>query len=263
MPDIKLIIKELGKDNIILNIDSNYTVNDLINKVYKSKCISKRNRENYEFVYNGNELQPSTDQLNKLSIKNLSEIEMIEKGNSNMQRGRDDWRDGIILGSKSLVFNSADEEYFIIKSLKEKVSKKIKNKLYCATQDGDTAKDFHSKCDNKGALLYAIKTKNDLVFGIYTSKPICSDGITRTDSTQMVICPYKNFAILSLNGNATYHCNPNNGPQFHCMQLNTPFLSSNCSDIQSCNDFTLPSYPSGNYNYQIKELEVYSLEDLK
>ena len=124
MPDIKLIIKELGKDNIILNIDSNYTVNDLINKVYKSKCISKRNRENYEFVYNGNELQPSTDQLNKLSIKNLSEIEMIEKGNSNMQRGRDDWRDGIILGSKSLVFNSADEEYFIIKSLKEKFQRK-------------------------------------------------------------------------------------------------------------------------------------------
>ena len=47
----------------------------------------------------------------------------------------------------------------------------------------------------------------------------------------------------------------------HCMQLNTPFLSSNCIDIYSCDNFNLPSYPSGNSNYQIKELEVYSLED--
>ena len=261
MPDISLIIKELGKKDIILNVDSNCTVNDLINKVYKNKCISNRNRDNYEFVFNGNELQPSIELLNKLSIQNLSEIEMIEKGNNNMKRGRDNWRDGIIIGSQSLVYNSIEEEIFIRKSLEEKVSKKIKNRIYCATQDGDTATVFHSKCDNKGALLYVIKTKNNLVFGIYISKPICSDGITRTDSTQMVICPHKNFAILSLNGNATYHCNSNNGAQFHCMQLNTPFLSSNCVDISSCDNFTLPSYPSGNYNYQIKELEVYSLED--
>lgn len=196
MPDISLIIKELGKKDMILNVDSNCTVNDLINKVYKNKCISNRNRDNYEFVFNGNELQPSIELLNKLSIKNLSQIEMIEKGNNNMKRGKDDWRDGIIIGSQSLVYNSIEEEIFIRKSLEEKVSKKIKNRIYCATQDGDTATVFHSKCDNKGALLYVIKTKNNLVFGIYISKPICSDGITRTDSTQMVMCPHKNFCYF-------------------------------------------------------------------
>ena len=78
----------------------------------------------------------------------------------------------------------------------------------------------------------------------------------------MVICPSKKFAVKSNNSNATYHCFPNTGPQFHCMQINAPFLSSNCCDIQSCADFTLPSYPSGNSSYQIKELEVYQLEEL-
>ena len=77
----------------------------------------------------------------------------------------------------------------------------------------------------------------------------------------MVICPSKKFAVKSKNDNATYHCYADKGATFHCMQINAPFLSSSCSDIQSCSDFELPSYPSGNSSYQIKELLVFSLED--
>ena len=77
----------------------------------------------------------------------------------------------------------------------------------------------------------------------------------------MVISPANKYAIKSLNNNATYHCKSDIGAQFHCMQINTPFLSSNCCDIYSCSDFNLPSYPSGNSSYKIKELEVYSLKD--
>jgi hypothetical protein len=261
MPELQLIIIELGQKNLLLNVDDNSSINQLFTKIYKSKCISKNKTGNYDIVYNGDIIQPSELPLKNISIKNLSQIEIKEKGNKEMEKGKDDWKDGIINGSKSLVYNTIDEELFIRDSLKQKVSKKIKNKLYIASQDGDTAKIFHSKCDNKGPLLYLIKTTNNVVFAIYVSKPICSDGITRNDSTQMVICPYKKFAILSLDGNSTYHCNANNGALFHCMQLNTPFLSSNCVDIYSCTNFNLPSYPSGNSNYQIKELEVYSLED--
>ena len=261
MPELTLVIIELGQKDLLLNFDSNLSINQLFNKIYKSKCISKKKTGNYDFLYNGDIIQPSELPLKNISIKNLSQIEMKEKGNKEMEKGKDNWKDGIIDGTKSLVYNTIEEELFIRNSLKEKVSKKIKNKLYVASQDGDTAKSFHNKCDNKGPLLYLIKTTNNAVFAIYVSKPICSDGITRNDSTQMVICPYKKFAILSLDGNSTYHCNANNGALFHCMQLNTPFLSSNCVDIQSCSNFNLPSYPSGNSSYQIKELEVYSLED--
>ena len=262
MPELKVFIKELGKNMIEIKTDYDNTISELINKIYKSKCIlSKKEREKYALVYNGNEIQPSEQKLKNISINNPAEIEVRERENKIMERGRDNWEDGIIIGSRSLVFNSTEEEIFIKKALKQKVSKKIKNKIYCASQDGDTANIFHLKCDNKGPLLYIIRTKNDKVFAIYVSKPICSDGVTRNDSIQMVICPYQNFAILSYNGNATYHCKPNYGALFHCMEINTPFLSSTCVDIKSCDNFTLPSYPSGNYNYQIKELEVYSLED--
>ena len=77
----------------------------------------------------------------------------------------------------------------------------------------------------------------------------------------MVISPANKFAIKSLNENATYYCKFDIGAQFHCMQINTPFLSSSCHDINSCNDFNLPSYPSGKSSYKIKELEVYTLKE--
>ena len=77
----------------------------------------------------------------------------------------------------------------------------------------------------------------------------------------MVISPANNFAIKSLNENATYHCKSDIGAKFHCMEINTPFLSSNCIDINSCSDFSLPAYPSGNSSYHIKELEVYTLKE--
>ena len=79
----------------------------------------------------------------------------------------------------------------------------------------------------------------------------------------MIICPYQNYAILSKSdNNSTYHCYADKGALFHCIQINTPFLSSDCIDIKSCDNFDLPNYPSGNSSYKIKNLEVYSLEDL-
>ena len=163
------------------------------------------------------------------------------------------------------VFNFAlpQEKRFIVNALQKNLGKGIRTLLYSARKDGDDANTFHNKCDRNNDLLYLIKTTNNVVFAIYIDKPLLSDGNTRTDSLQMVISPAHNFAIKSLTNNATYHCQSGQGPHFHCMQLNAPFLSSNCTDINSCTDFNLPAYPTGNSSYQIKELEVYSLKDLE
>ena len=160
-------------------------------------------------------------------------------------------------------FASPQEKRFIVNVLQKNLGKGIRTLLYSARKDGDDANTFHNKCDRNKDLLYLIKTTNDVVFAIYIDKPLLSDGNTRTDSLQMVISPANNFAIKSNNNNATYHCQSGQGPHFHCMQLNTPFLSSNCTDIEGCSDFSLPAYPSGNSSYQIKELEVYCLKDLE
>lgn len=157
---------------------------------------------------------------------------------------------------------SPKEKLYFIDSLYNNVSKKLKMCLYNPKKDGDDGNIFHKNCDNKGPLLYVIVATNNSVFGIYISQPISSDGSTKTDSIQMIISPTHHFAIKSLNTTSTYHNEAGKGPRFHCMQINAPFLTSNCTDIQSCSDFNLPCYPTGNSSYQIKEFEVYSLEDI-
>lgn len=170
-----------------------------------------------------------------------------------------------LMKSDDEIFNFAkpQEKRFIVNALQKNLGKGIRTLLYSARKDGDDANTFHNKCDRNKDLLYLIKTTNDIVFAIYIDKPLLSDGNTRTDSLQMVISPANNFAMKSLNNNATYHCQSGQGPHFHCMQINAPFLSSNCTDITSCSDFSLPAYASGNSSYQIKELEVYCLKDLE
>lgn len=180
----------------------------------------------------------------------VAESNIKETSNLYVVKAKDDF----------LNFATADEKMFIINALKDNVYRKIRTFLYSARKHGDDANNFHKHCDNQGELLYVVKSTNNVVFAIYVSKPLLSDNNSRTDSLQMVISPSHNFAVKSLNDHATYHNNPNAGAKFHCMQLNTPFLSSNCCDIQSCNDFNLPCYPTGNSSYQIQELEVFSLE---
>ena len=47
--------------------------------------------------------------------------------------------------------------------------KKINYKLlYRASRDGDEAKKFHEKCDNKSQILAVFKTTKGLIFGGYT-----------------------------------------------------------------------------------------------
>jgi hypothetical protein len=54
------------------------------------------------------------------------------------------------------------------KWLKEVNRTKVLNLLYRATRDGWKAKDFHSRCDDKGATLTIIKTSKGYIFGGYS-----------------------------------------------------------------------------------------------
>lgn len=264
MPEIHVLIEQLKFGKTKLGINNDQPFAKLVTKYCSINGISKNKIPNMHFIFEGNEIPSSSEEkLEKLSIRDSSVIQVKTDEENNMQKGKDNWQDGIIQGNGYFSFVSEDDRIFFVKSLKEKVSKKIKNKLYSATEDGDTAHSFHQRCDNKGALFYLIKTTTDAVFGIYNSESITSEGVTKTISTQMVVCPYKKFAILSNKTTATHHCFADQGPRFHCMQINAPFLSSNCIDITGCFDFNLPSYPSGySSTYKIKEFEVYSLEQI-
>ena len=238
--DIKIEVQTITGKVIVLYVKSTDKISELKSKIKLKENIS----EDKQYLFLDYQLLKDDSTIAENNIKETTNLYLMK--------------------SEDKILTSAlpNEEKFIRDALGKNVKKEIKALLYSARKDGDDAQTFHSKCDNKGELLYLIKTTQDIVFAIYINRPLLSDGNSRTDSLQMVISPAHNFAIKSLSENATYHCNSNGGATFHCMQLNTPFLSSNCVDIQSCSDFNLPCYPTGNSSYQIKELEVYSLQDL-
>jgi hypothetical protein len=237
--DLNITVKNLNGSLVTLSASKTDTINDLKSQYEQKENVPKKE----QFYYLDGKLLDDNLTVGESNIKESSVIRLVKE------------KDEFL----SIVPNNNYKNYFV-DSLEKNLSKKIKSLLYSARKNGDDANTFHKMCDNKGELLYVIVTTNNAVFAIYVSKPLFSDNQTRTDSLQMVISPSHNFSIKSLNDRATYHCNSGQGAHFHCMQLNTPFLSSNCSDIQSCSDFNLPAYPSGNSSYQIKELEVYALE---
>ena len=59
----------------------------------------------------------------------------------------------------------------IVNNLKLKENQTIIYKLlYKATRDGDNGQSFHNKCNNFSPTLSIIKTKNDLIFGGFTTQ---------------------------------------------------------------------------------------------
>ena len=239
--DLKVKVKTITGKDIDLYVKNTDKVINLKSKLKEKEKIS----EGEQYLFLDEKLLNDNSTIAENKIKESSNLYLMK--------------------SDDEIFNFAkpQEKRFIVNALQKNLGKGIRTLLYSARKDGDDANTFHNKCDRNKDLLYLIKTTNNVVFAIYIDKPLLSDGNTRTDSLQMVISPANNFAMKSLNNNATYHCQSGQGPHFHCMQLNAPFLSSNCTDITGCSDFSLPAYPSGNSSYQMKEFEVYCLKDLE
>ena len=182
--DIKIKVETIRGKEIELYVKSTDKILDIKSKIKEKENISEGNQTLFlnETLLNDN--------------STVAESQIKESSNIYLTKTDDD----------ILNFASPQEKRFIVNSLEKQINKKINRLLYSARKDGDDANTFHQKCDRVPDLLYLIKTTNDVVFAIYIDKPLLSDGNSRTDSLQMVISPAHNFAVKSLNNQATYHC---------------------------------------------------------
>ena len=237
--DLRISVKTLSGKIFSVYVDQSDKISDVKSQIQEKEKIPV----NKQYLFLDKALLDDNLKLSESNVKETSVLSLMKE---------DD---------EFLKFASVQDRMYFVDSLNKNVGKQIKCLLYDARRDGDDANTFHKNCDEQGPLLYVIKTTTDALFAIYVSKPICSDGSSKTDSLQMIISPSHNFSVKSKNNHATYHCQSNQGAHFHCMNIVAPFLSSNCNDIQSCSDFELPCYPSGNSSYKIKELQVFLLEE--
>ena len=111
----------------------------------------------------------------------------------------------------------------IIKTQKEKeillnfFNKKIKSieLIYSGSRDGDSAKSFHQKCDNKGPTLTLCKEKNGIIFGGYTEANWDSEKRqAKSDKNAFIFSITNNKKIESKNYETSIECNPIFGPVF-------------------------------------------------
>ena len=83
----------------------------------------------------------------------------------------DTYNKGILFKEKYPIFDNEKQYNFIIKTLGERLKRKVVNleKIYQASVDGDTTAKFHSICDGHANTLTVIKSMNNKTFGGFTS----------------------------------------------------------------------------------------------
>jgi len=168
---------------------------------------------------------------------------------------------------------SADDETHI----HEWLPRRKFNLLYRATRDGFGAKDFHEKCNGKGATLTVIRSEKGFIFGGFTSVSWTSGKYTLVPDPQAFLftlinphsLPPTKYSILTAESTAIVCCAavcPHFGDDDLCLlsnsnENNTPENTSNINFPISFEDTT----GHGNRtftedcNFKTTEVEVYSV----
>ena len=143
------------------------------------------------------------------------------------------------------------------------------NLLFRASEHGFSAQKFHSLCDNKGATIVIIKSKNGNVFGGYTSKSwISSDGFAwgRDEKAFLFLiefgteCPLL-FEIKERKENVavTYHADY--GPMFGWNSDITILSKPKCLTWKYSYDYgKFDGHLDGDNRGEIIDYEVFSVE---
>ena len=237
IPDI-LIKGEIMLNLFIKEKDQNEKINDLsLLSISILKRLDSLEKENLELKLKVKELTERLDQL------------------SNPNKNKNFFKDSLILTT---------EEY------KEKMLNFLDEKIegteliYRGTRDGDLAKTFHEKCDNKGPTIVLCKEISGQIFGGFTkaewdSKP----QHPKADKDAFIFSITNNKKFISKNIENSIECNPRLGPVFGFggdLTIYDKFLSSSSSNMWSLQKNYLDyKYDTTNNkkSFTLKELEVY------
>ena len=146
--------------------------------------------------------------------------------------------------------------------------------LYRASRDGFRARDFHSRCDDKGATITVIKCSGGFVFGGYADVPWHSqNNYTRSSQAFLFslhspsgVGPVK-LPLFQNHQNAMY-CVASYGPTFgggHDIHV-ADGANGNTNSYTNLHAYQLPAGQSaqtfftGAHNFQAAEVEVYQVQ---
>ena len=155
-------------------------------------------------------------------------------------------------------------------SFKESNKNLINLKLiYSAIEDGDSAEDFHKKCDGHAPIIIFIKTDKDVIFGGYTEVPFFSSKKKKGNKDDNAfIFSIDKMKIFEVEKGTIATCSLKNyGPVFYGYEHENIFLMDDFfSDrgnvarkgdrYKTTEDFEINN---GEENFYVKELEIYQV----
>ena len=178
----------------------------------------------------------------------------------------------IVFNEKSKIIPKLEDFKFIYEELCKNLNKtKLKFiQKFNVLKDGDTAKEFHQKCDDIGPNLSIVKTKENIIFGGFTMNNWSCVTTNKKDDLAFLF-NFQNKKIYNIKkGDNAIYCGNNNLINFYngkgCSSL---YVYNDCLKAQgnTCTK-TDTSYNfskdyelnNGNQNFYVSEMEIYEIQ---
>ena len=276
IPDVSEILREYkaNKNN------PNYTSYQMAQPQFEDQPYSSANLKNMDQPYssaNFNQIEPIKESLNEQNRESSLPNENADQGNFNIdannldvnpslgseeQEQGDRFPNGII---KNIIKEQGEID-FVVNKIAEKFPGCKFNLLYKGSTDGDTAADFHSKCDDAEKTLVIVEDNYGNRFGGFTTQDWGGQYMQKKDDDAFIFSIDKNKTYDIIPGQNAIGCYPNFGPVFFGCQIRIydNFLTKGGTtykkglNYKTTEDFELTN---GNQNFGVRDIEVYGVQN--
>ena len=276
IPDVSEILREYkaNKNN------PNYTSYQMAQPQFEDQPYSSANLKNMDQPYssaNFNQIEPIKESLNEQNRESSLPNENADQGNFNIdannldvnpslgseeQEQGDRFANGII---KNIIKEQGEIE-FVVNKIADKFPGCKFNLLYKGSTDGDTAADFHSKCDDAEKTLVIVEDNYGNRFGGFTTQDWGGQYMQKKDDDAFIFSIDKNKTYDIIPGQNAIGCYPNFGPVFFGCQIRIydNFLTKGGTtykkglNYNTTEDFELTN---GNQNFGVRDIEVYGVQN--
>jgi hypothetical protein len=275
IPDVSEILREYKANKH----NPNYTSYQMAQPQFEDQPYSSANLKTMDQPYssaNFNQIEPIKESLNEQNRESSLPNENADQGNFNIdannldvnpslgseeQEQGDRFPNGII---KNIIKEQGEIE-FVVNKIADKFPGCKFNLLYKGSTDGDSAADFHSKCDDAEKTLVIVEDNYGNRFGGFTTQDWGGQYMQKKDDDAFIFSIDKNKTYDIIPGQNAIGCYPNFGPVFFGCQIRIydNFLTKGGTtykkglNYNTTEDFELTN---GNQNFGVRDIEVYGVQ---
>ena len=276
IPDVSEILREYKANKH----NPNYTSYQVAQPQFEDQPYSSARLNTMDQPYssaNFNQIEPIKESLNEQNRESSLPNENADQGNFNIgennldvnpslgsedQEQGDRFANGII---KNIIKEQGEID-FVVNKIAEKFPGCKFNLLYKGSTDGDTAADFHSKCDDAEKTLVIVEDNYGNRFGGFTTQDWGGQFMQKTDDDAFIFSIDKNKAYDVIQGQNAIGCYPNFGPVFFGCQIriyDNFFTKGGTTYKKGLNYKTTEDFEltNGNQNFGVRDIEVYAVQN--